>query len=117
MTDPGALQMKYLKELLLSKPYFERVPDQSLVQGNGERYDRILASRGNTYALLYTYTGRSFKVVMGKIKGAQSRAYWFNPKDGTTQALGTIANTGIKEFDPPGEQAAGNDWVLVLESE
>lgn len=116
MADPGAQQMKYVKELLLSKPYFERVPDQSLVQDNGERYNRIIASRGNSYAFLYTYTGRSFKVVMGKIKGTQVRAYWFNPKDGTTQSIGTITNTGIQEFNPPGEQAAGNDWVLILES-
>jgi hypothetical protein len=116
MTDPGAQQMKYLKELFLSKPYFERIPDQSLVQDNGERYNRVLASRGNNYAFLYTYTGRTFKVVMGKIKGTEVRAYWFNPKDGTTQVIGTITNAGIKEFDPPGEQAAGNDWLLILES-
>lgn len=116
MTDPGAQQMKYVKELILSKPYFERVPDQSLVQDNGDRYDRIMASRGNSYAFFYTYTGRSFKVVMGKIKGAKLHAHWFNPKDGTTQAIGTIENTGTREFDPPGEQQEGNDWVLVLES-
>jgi hypothetical protein len=117
MQDPGALQMKYVKELLLAKPYFERVPDQSLVADNGERYERVVASRGNSYALLYTYTGSNFKVVMGKISGAKVRAYWFNPKDGTTQSAGTINNTGVKEFDPPGEKKEGNDWVLILESE
>lgn len=117
MQDPGAQQMKYMKELLLSKPYFERVPDQSLVADNGERYERVVASRGNNYALLYTYTGSNFKVVMGKISGAKVRAYWFNPKDGTTQSAGTIDNAGVKEFDPPGEKKGGNDWVLILESE
>ncbi|NII26017.1 DUF4038 domain-containing protein [Pseudoflavitalea sp. X16] len=115
MQDPGALQMKYVKELLLSKPYLERIPDQSLVADNGEWYERVVASRGNNYALLYTYTGNKFKVVMGKISGAKVRAYWFNPKDGTTQPAGTTDNTGVKEFDPPGGKKEGNDWVLILE--
>ena len=116
MNDSGAQQMKYVKELLLSKPYFERVPDQSLVQGNGERHERIVASRGKQYALLYTYTGGHFNVVMGKIGGAKVRGYWFNPKDGTTQTVGVMDNTGVKEFDPPGEKKEGNDWVLILET-
>lgn len=117
MEAPGALQMKYVKELLLSKPYFERVPDQSLVQDNGQRYERVVASRGKKYALLYTYTGGSFKVVMGKISGAKVRGYWLSPQDGTTQPIGEMDNAGVKEFDPPGERREGNDWVLILESE
>lgn len=117
MQDPAARQMKYVKTLLLSKPYFERVPDPSLVQDNGEQYERVVASRGKNYALLYTYTGRNFTVVMGKIHGARVRAYWFNPKDGTTQAAGVMDNTGVKEFDPPGERKEGNDWVLILEGD
>jgi len=24
-------------------------------------------------------------------------------------------NKGVQKFDPPGEEAEGNDWVLVLE--
>jgi hypothetical protein len=117
ITDPGAQQMQYLAKLMLSKSYFDRVPDQSLVKENGERYDRVLATRGRNYALLYTYNGRDFDVVMGKIKGAKISANWFNPKDGTTQSIGSIDNTGIKHFDPPGEKEDGNDWVLILDSE
>jgi hypothetical protein len=55
--DPGAGQMIHLKNLILSKPYFERVPDQSLIAENGERYDRLLATRGKDYALIYTWNG------------------------------------------------------------
>jgi len=28
---------------------------------------------------------------------------------------GTFPNRGDREFDPPGEPAAGNDWILVLD--
>jgi hypothetical protein len=75
INDPGASQMIYLKKLMLSWPYFERVPDQSLINGeNGERYDYIAATRGKDYAFVYTYNGRNFKINMGKIRGEQVRA-------------------------------------------
>ena len=54
LNDPGFNQMKHLKNLMLSLPYFERVPDQSIIAGeNGERYNRLLATRGNDYLLVY----------------------------------------------------------------
>ncbi len=34
---------------------------------------------------------------------------------GATTAIGTFPNTGKREFDPPGEPAAGNDWALILD--
>ncbi|MCE7041359.1 glycoside hydrolase family 140 protein [Dyadobacter sp. CY312] len=111
---PGASQMIFLKDLMLSKPYFERVPDQSLVAENGEKYDRVIATRGENYAFLYTYTGKNFKVNMGKIKGDKVQASWYNPRDGKSTVIGELENNGVKEFDSPGEVRNGNDWVLVL---
>ena len=59
LNDPGYNQMKYLKNLMLTFPFFERVPDQSVIAGqNGERYDRAIATRGNDYLMVYNYTGR-----------------------------------------------------------
>src|SRR4051812_20543627 len=49
LNDSGASQMVYLKKLMLSKPYFERLPDQSLVAGQGEKYNYIAATRGPGY--------------------------------------------------------------------
>jgi hypothetical protein len=28
--------------------------------------------------------------------------------------LGTFANKGTRRFDPPGDTAPGNDWVLLV---
>ena len=43
LNDPGYNQMKYLKNLMLTFPFFERIPDQSVIAGkNGERYDLSL---------------------------------------------------------------------------
>jgi len=116
LNAPGASQMIYLKKLMLSKPYFDRVPDQSLIAGDqGKQYNYVVATRGKNYAFAYTYTGRTFSINMGKITGAKVKALWYSPRDGKYSSIGTFANKGVQSFDPPGERKDGNDWVLVLE--
>lgn len=116
MSAPGASQMQYLKQLMLSRDYLSRVPDGSLVADQGTQYAYVSATRGKNYVFAYTYTGRNFKLNMGKIAGSNVKASWFNPRDGKTQELGTLTNSGVVDFDPPGTPADGNDWVLILDS-
>ncbi|MFG6685744.1 glycoside hydrolase family 140 protein [Mariniflexile sp. HNIBRBA6329] len=116
LNDPGAGQMKYIKDLILQYPYFERVPDNSLIANQGEKYDYLAATRGENYAFIYTYNGRIIFVNMGKIKGTEVDASWYNPKNGETTKIGTFKNEGIRDFDPLGDQVDGNDWVLILTS-
>lgn len=117
MNDEGAREMVYLKKLMLSKSYFDRVPDQSLMVGEqGEKYNYIAATRGNDYAFIYDYSGKPFEVRMGKIIGSNVKASWYSPKNGSKKSIGTFVNKGFRKFDPPGEQKDGNDWVLILES-
>lgn len=114
---PGAAQMLYLKKLMLSRSYFDRVPDPTLIAGeNGEKYDRIFATRGKDYILVYTYTGRDFSLNMARIPGKKVKVSWFNPRNGVTTASASIDNSGVAVFNPPGEVADGNDWVLILDS-
>jgi len=117
INDPGSAQMQHVKKLMLSRPYFERVPDQSLIVAakQGERYNRLLATRGKDYAFIYTYNGRNIPVVMGKIGGAKVKASWYDPRTGETKVIGNFVNTGTHEFNPPGEVKDGNDWVLILD--
>jgi len=113
---PGAKQMEYLKELMLSRSYFDRIPDQTLIAGNnGEKYDRVTGTRGEEFAMIYTYTGKNFSVQLGKTDGDDVKASWFDPRTGKFTTIGEFENKGIKEFNPPGEPANGNDWVLVLD--
>jgi hypothetical protein len=116
LEDSGASQMQHIKHLVLSRPYFERVPDQSALGGDeGDRYDRVLIARGASYMMAYTYTGREFTLQMGRISGAAVDAWWFDPRTGEALRLGTYDNAGSRVFDPPGRPANGNDWVLVLD--
>lgn len=115
MDAPGATQMQYLKKLMLGKSYLDRVPDQSLVPDNGEKYERVLATRGKNYAMFYTYNGRAFKVQNSQLKLYPSKASWFNPRNGEQVGIPEFSLASNKAFNPPGEPKNGNDWVLVLE--
>lgn len=112
----GAGQMRHLKDLMLSRPYLERVPDQALIVDNGQRYDRVAATRGTRYAMAYSYSGKPFRVQMGRIGGTRARAAWYDPRTGMTQPIATFPNRGQRLFTPPGTPAPGNDWTLLLDS-
>ena len=117
INDPGAQQMMYLKKLMLSRPYFERVPAQSLIAANqGEKYNRLIATRGKNYAFIYTYTGRDMEINTGQLPGNKIKASWYNPRDGIVTAIGTFNKLKIAKFNPPGKPANGNDWVLILDA-
>lgn len=115
INDPGAGQMQFLKQLILAVPFFERIPDQSITNENeGEKYERLLATRGKDYIFVYDYIGRDFQINMGKITGERVRAWWYNPRNGAISFIEEFKNSGVKEFSAPGLSGEGNDWVLVV---
>jgi len=113
---PGAAQMRHLRTLMLSRPFFERVPDQSLLAINGERYGYRAGTRGGDYAFIYTYNGGEVHVNMGKIAGERVKASWFDPRTGETQTIGNFENRGVQVFKAPVAERDGNDWILTLDS-
>ncbi|WPU92380.1 glycoside hydrolase family 140 protein [Mucilaginibacter sabulilitoris] len=117
INDAGAQQMVYLKKLMLSRPYFERIPDQSLIVGSqGQKYDRLIATRGKNYAFVYTYTGREININTDKLTGTKIKASWYNPRNGQITGIGTVAKAKTLKFKPPGQKANGNDWVLIIDA-
>lgn len=113
MEDPGYVQMKYLKKLILAFPFFDRIPDQSIIAGqNGERYDRAIATRGNDYLLVYNYTARPMQIDLSKISGAKKNCWWFNPKNGELQFIGEF-DSKVTNFTIDAGYNSGNDRVLI----
>lgn len=113
LQDPGFNQMQYLKRLMLAFPYFERVPDQSVIAGeNGVRYERLIATRGKDYLLVYNYTNRDMKIDLTKISGAKKKAWWYSPVNGTLEYIGELDNQ-VTAFQHDSDYGAGNDWVLI----
>ncbi len=117
INDAGAGQMAYLKKLMLSRPYFERVPDQKIIASEqGEKYNRLLATRGKNYAFIYTYNGRNIEVITQQLPGSKIKASWYNPRNGVTTLLGIFIKAKTLKFDPPGDEKDGNDWVLIIDA-
>ena len=123
LDQPGAGQMQYGRWLLESRPLGKRIPDDSVivtdaiataVPGAG-RY-RLKATRdsGGAWAMVYTPSGRPFAVDLDKLSGDEVKAWWFDPRDGSAEAIGSFPCEGQREFAPPapGEML---DWVLVLD--
>ena len=111
---PGAAQFPLLRRLVESRPYFSRVPDQSIVADTLTGADHVQATRGDGYLFVYSAQGRPFDLVMGKISGDSVAAWWFNPRSGDATSIGRFANTGTRTFTPP-SQGFGSDWVLVAD--
>jgi hypothetical protein len=113
MKDPGFSQMIHLKKLMLAFPFFERVPDQSVIAGtNGERYDRAIATRGNDYLLVYNYTGRPMQIDLSKISGSKKNVWWYNTKNGQLTYIGEF-DSKVVAFQHDSGYCSGNDQVLI----
>jgi len=112
---PGANQMIFVKNLILSHSMLDRVPDQSLIKENDYvPAERIQATRGSDYLFVYSTVGKPFHVIMGKIQGSELQAYWYNPRTGKSTDIGVVNNNDVREFAPP-SSGYGQDWVLVLD--
>jgi len=111
---PAANQMKYVRHLMEAFPMLERVPDQTILKDiNTAAAERVQATRGTDYLMVYSTAGKPFTVNMGKINGKMVKGFWYNPRKGEKIAIDVTANTGLKQFTPPSE-GYSQDWVLVL---
>jgi len=116
LSDSGASQMKYLKQLILSRPYLDRIPAQDLISGKqGEKYDYLAATKGKDYAFIYTFDGNTMNINLEKLHSNRIKASWYNPRNGHYTEIGNYEAKGIKTFNPPDGKSDGNDWVLVLD--
>ena len=112
LNDPGFNQMKFLSQLILSFPYFERVPDQSIIVENGKQYDRLIATRGNDYLLVYNYTSRDMKLDLTKISGKKKNVWWMNAGTGILRYLGEYESK-VLTFRPHKTGFGIEDGVLI----
>lgn len=118
----GRNQMKYLRRLMEAFPDFDRRGDQSLLCGeNGERYARVIATRGDGYALFYTCTDAPFRVDLRPLGTAAKRAWWYSPRTGRLYPLGPLSGmqATLRPAEAPqepgtGKNSVGDDWVVIV---
>ena len=122
MKLPGASQLKHLKNLMLSRPFLRRIPDQNLLLSTTPNdLTRVQFTRDGTpgrndasYVMAYFPQHVEAMINTSKIASPALRGWWFNPRDGTSKSLGKIANDKQMKFSPP-TNVEGEDWVLVLD--
>ena len=117
--------MQYVKNLMLSRPYLTRIPDQSIIVseiGDGDAHVRATRdwdpakrepSQGS-YAFVYTPLGQPVTVDLEKLSGEKIKAWWYDPRHGTADEIGVFDKKSNRQFNPP-IHGKGNDWVLVLD--
>lgn len=112
MEDPGFNQMRHLKNLMLRLPYFERIPDQSIVIGNGTKHERLAATRGTDYLLVYNYTGREMTINLDRISGKEKNVWWMDAANGKFTFLGKY-KSGTRTFRYHHARGCSTDGVLI----
>ena len=113
---PAGREMGFLRALMESRPFFERVPDQSLIVGDagqGATHLQATRDRQGTYAFVYfPMNDLSAAVDLGKLRAANIRAWWYDTRSGVGTLIGTMDGGKQRQFRSP---AYGPDWVLVLD--
>jgi hypothetical protein len=112
----AATQLKSLKKLMLSRPYFSRIPDQRLILSDaGSNYiDYISATRDadGSYAMIHLPLNKEVKIDLSKITGSIKNIFWFDPRTGSAKKMSPVQSTTATSFIPPME---GKDWILIID--
>lgn len=116
LTREGAEQMKWVKELRLSRDYESLCAAPELLPENFPGMGRMAAAKGTDYAYVYAPLGESFVVDLKMFSEAKCvKASWFNPRTGEETMFG-ILKAGECSLVVPPSRGKGQDWVLVLDA-
>ncbi len=123
---PGAAQLIHIKNLMLSRPYLNRIPSPEMLPGlpetpapdNSIHFDSLRAAHpvatrdaDGTYGMVYfPLAEQSLRVDLSPLK-YRVKARWFDPRNGKVHAAGEYPNEVVIFTSP----LAGPDWVLVLD--
>jgi hypothetical protein len=132
---PGSFQMRHLRALMESRPFFSRIPDQSIIlpdaEAAGHDSDRIQVTRDGkagqkdaTFIFVYLPILKKVDIDTRVIPASRLKAWWYDPRTGSSFPLGAFQNEG--HFSPhggriirdqlPRDTQGGPDWVLVIDS-
>ncbi len=116
---PMASQVHHLKDLMLSRPFLSRIPDQSMVvtpQQDDEDYVIATRDQQGTYAMIYFPTGKSVDLDLNSLNGKNLITWWFDPRTGASFRGEDLKKNGSVHHIEPPTRGVGQDWVLVLDA-
>lgn len=112
----GSADMQHVKNLILSRPFSTRIPDQGLIVGGaGSGWDHMHATRDSSGSYAFVYVpnpNQNITIDTSKLTGSTLRVWWYNARTGSATDQGTINRTGGSyTFTSP----SGGDSVLVVD--
>jgi len=112
----AATEMQWLKNLMLSRPYFSRVyKEEIILSDTGSTYINRIEACGNddgAYAMIYLPQNMAVTIDMSKISGNKKNAWWYNVTNGKATKAAIKNHTTAETFTPP---VTNKDWVLVID--
>jgi len=113
---PAGRQMQFLKDLMLSRPYFSRIPDQTLIVGDagpGGLHLQATRDREGTFVFVYfPLNDETATINLRSLKPKRWSAWWYDPRTGIGTRIGEVGGGETVVFRSP---PYGPDWVLVLD--
>lgn len=106
---PAASQMRHLRELMESLPFWRGRPADTLLEsqaGSGAERIVVNADPDGSYLLVYSPAGRGFSVDTSVVTGSP-KVYWFDPRSGEFDSTEVAT-----DYTPP---TSGEDWLLLVE--
>ncbi len=123
---PGATQMIHLKNLMLSRPYLDRIPAQEMLLGLpaipkpdlAQHADPLRAAHPQAtrpadgrYAFIYfPLAEQTLRIDLSCLAGRVT-AIWYDPRTGQSHPAGDYSKGLVTVTSP----IAGPDWVLVVD--
>ena len=114
---PGANQAGFLRRLIESRPFFERIPDQSVIvnQATDRRaHAQATRDRDGRYLLVYVPDAdQTVSLNLASMRPGKRNGWWFDPRTGIgTRINGEFRGTQVELRTP----SYGPDWVLAIDS-
>jgi len=113
-----ANQVRYLKNLMLSRPYLSRIPDQSLfARAHQNAVHAPVATRdeAGSYAMVYIPEGKTVSLDLRQLNGTSFLSWWYDPRTGVVFP-GELFSGAEIDVVPP-SSGPGQDWVLVVDGQ
>jgi hypothetical protein len=116
--------MRHLKNLLLARPYFTRIPASDAVrQQPADPLHHIAATRDGqpgrpdaTYLLAYTPIRQALQLDTSMLNARRLRLSWFDPRTGLARAWKQQENSGSLPLTPSDYPGTESDWVLAVDT-
>lgn len=117
LRSPGAHTLRHVKQFLVSLPWWQFIPDQSLFaegQGSAAKLNVAMRSSSNDAIAVYLADPLPIKLHLNKITAASTlAARWINPATGEEQAAGAVNPKHSTSFIPP---SGWDDAFLYVKS-